>query len=66
MAAIEIRKERRMNIKDCKAMVTGGASGLGEACVRNLIKVGAKAAILDLDSARGEKLATELGGTPFL
>lgn len=55
-----------MNIKDCKAMVTGGASGLGEACVRNLIKVGAKAAILDLDSARGEKLATELGGTPFL
>jgi len=43
-------------------MVTGGASGLGEACVRNLIKVGAKAAILDLDSARGEKLAAELGG----
>ena len=59
----EIRKERRMNIKDCKAMVTGGASGLGEACIRNLIKVGAKAAILDLDSARGEKLATELGGS---
>ncbi len=51
-----------MNIKDCKAIVTGGASGLGEACIRNFIKAGAQAAILDLDSARGEKLAAELGG----
>jgi NAD(P)-dependent dehydrogenase (short-subunit alcohol dehydrogenase family) len=50
-----------MNIKDCKAIVTGGASGLGEACVRNLIKSGAQAAILDFDSARGKKLAAELG-----
>jgi len=51
-----------MNIQHCKAMVTGGASGLGEACIRNLIKGGAQAAILDLDSERGGKLATELGG----
>jgi NAD(P)-dependent dehydrogenase (short-subunit alcohol dehydrogenase family) len=51
-----------MNIKDCKAIVTGGASGLGEACVRNFIEAGAQVAILDRDSARGEKLAAELGG----
>jgi len=50
-----------MKIKDCKAIVTGGASGLGEACIRNLVKGGAKAVILDLDQARGEKLASELG-----
>ncbi len=50
-----------MNIKDCKALVTGGASGLGEACIRNLVKGGAKAVILDLDQARGEKLVSELG-----
>jgi NAD(P)-dependent dehydrogenase (short-subunit alcohol dehydrogenase family) len=52
-----------MNIKDCKALVTGGASGLGEACIRNLVKGGAKAVILDLDEARGAKLASELGNS---
>ena len=52
-----------MNVKDCLAVVTGGASGLGEACIRRLVKAGAKAAIFDLDQARGEKLAAELGGS---
>jgi NAD(P)-dependent dehydrogenase (short-subunit alcohol dehydrogenase family) len=50
-----------MDVKGCKAIVTGGASGLGEACVRNLVGLGGKAAIFDLDTARGEKLAAELG-----
>ena len=54
-----------MNIKDCKAIVTGGASGLGEACIRNLVKGGAKAVILDLDQTRGEILAAELGNNVF-
>ncbi len=52
-----------MNIQECKALVTGGASGLGEACIRKLVKVGSRAAILDLDSARGEKLAAESSGS---
>lgn len=52
-----------MNIKDCKALVTGGASGLGEACVRNLVKGRAKAVIMDLDETRGGKLAAELGNS---
>ncbi|MGZ3648041.1 MAG: 3-hydroxyacyl-CoA dehydrogenase [Syntrophales bacterium] len=50
-----------MDVKSCKAIVTGGASGLGEACVRNLVSLGGKAAILDFDGTKGEKLAAELG-----
>jgi 3-hydroxyacyl-CoA dehydrogenase / 3-hydroxy-2-methylbutyryl-CoA dehydrogenase len=51
-----------MNINNCVAIVTGGASGLGEATVRNLIKAGAKTAILDMDETRGQAIAAELGG----
>jgi len=51
-----------MNFKETIALVTGGASGLGEACVRSIISAGGKAAILDFAMERGEKLATELGG----
>lgn len=50
-----------MNIKDTVAVVTGGASGLGEACVRNLLKLGGKAAILDFAEEKGKELASELG-----
>ena len=50
-----------MRVRDCMAVVTGGASGLGEACVRELAGAGAKAAILDLDAEKGRKLAAELG-----
>lgn len=50
-----------MNIKDCKAVVTGGASGLGEATVRKIIKHGGQAAILDLSEERGFMLQQELG-----
>ena len=50
-----------MEIKGCIAVVTGGASGLGEASVRTLINEGAKAAILDFDEERGTQLAAELG-----
>jgi NAD(P)-dependent dehydrogenase (short-subunit alcohol dehydrogenase family) len=46
------------------AVVTGGASGLGEATARALASHGVKVAIFDLDRQRekGEKLAKELGG----
>ncbi|AQQ52082.1 3-hydroxyacyl-CoA dehydrogenase [Planococcus lenghuensis] len=46
---------------DIKAIVTGGASGLGEATVRQLIQSGGRAAILDLNEERGKQLADELG-----
>ena len=50
-----------MKVQDSVAMVTGGASGLGEACVRMLVAGGGKAAILDLQVERAEKLIAELG-----
>jgi len=50
-----------MKLKDCVAVVTGGASGLGEACVRNIVAGGGKAVILDLQEDRAEKLIAELG-----
>ena len=43
------------------AIVTGGASGIGAATVRRLVDEGARAAIGDLDGARAEALAKELG-----
>jgi len=42
-------------------IVTGGASGLGEATVRALHAAGAKVVIADLNAEQGEKLAAELG-----
>lgn len=50
-----------MIIKDSVALVTGGASGLGEACVRKLVANGAKVAMFDLQEDRGKKLEAELG-----
>lgn len=49
-----------MKLEGCVALVTGGASGLGEACIRHIIAGGGKAAILDIDTEKGEKLAREL------
>ncbi|MEO7564693.1 MAG: SDR family NAD(P)-dependent oxidoreductase [Sphingomicrobium sp.] len=51
-----------MDIKGIAAVVTGGASGLGEASARELAERGAKVAIFDRDSERGEKVAGEIGG----
>jgi len=50
-----------MQIKNCVFLVTGGASGLGEATVRMAIEQGGKAVIADLQSDAGEKLAKALG-----
>ena len=50
-----------MDIKGTVAVVTGGASGLGEACVRNLVNKGGKVSILDFAEDRGQKVASELG-----
>ena len=50
-----------METKYCVVAVTGGASGLGEATVRELVEHGAKVSILDFDGQKGGKLASELG-----
>jgi len=44
------------------AIVTGGASGLGEASARKLAAEGAKVAIFDMQGERGALLAQEIGG----
>jgi len=44
------------------AVVTGGASGLGEATVRALAAQGVKVAIFDMNEAKGEAVAKEVGG----
>lgn len=50
-----------MELDQVKAIVSGGASGLGEATVRHLLAAGGQAAIFDRDAPRGEALAAELG-----
>ncbi|MFA5321209.1 MAG: SDR family NAD(P)-dependent oxidoreductase [Smithella sp.] len=50
-----------MNHKDVVAAVTGGASGLGEASIMELVKKGAKVVIIDVDADKGEKLAATIG-----
>jgi NAD(P)-dependent dehydrogenase (short-subunit alcohol dehydrogenase family) len=44
------------------AVITGGASGLGEATARQLAAHGVKVAIFDMNEAKGEAVAKELGG----
>lgn len=44
------------------AVVTGGASGLGEATARMLAALGVKVALFDMNAARGEAIAAEIGG----
>ncbi len=51
-----------MNIQGQAALVTGGGSGLGEATARELARMGAKVAILDVNLANAQKVADEIGG----
>ena len=55
-------KGKEMNVEGQSAIVTGGASGLGEATARMLAENGAKVTILDLNQERGGKIAGEIGG----
>ncbi|MCM3741219.1 3-hydroxyacyl-CoA dehydrogenase [Oceanobacillus luteolus] len=50
-----------MNVKDVVAVVTGGASGLGEATIRKVIENGGKGVILDLQEERAETVVKDLG-----
>jgi NAD(P)-dependent dehydrogenase (short-subunit alcohol dehydrogenase family) len=52
-----------MNIDGCSAIVTGGASGLGNATAHALTDAGAHVIVLDLPTSEGEKAATALGPT---
>ena len=45
-------------LQDKVALVTGGAQGIGEACVRKLAAHGAKVVISDIQVDRGEVVAS--------
>lgn len=51
-----------MQLSTTAAVITGGASGLGEATARHFAAQGAQVTLLDRDSARGEAVAAEIGG----
>ena len=50
-----------MKLQECRAIVTGGASGLGEATIRNIIQNRGKAVIFDQSEENGARLQNELG-----
>ena len=52
----------RINLQGASAIVTGGASGIGEGSARQLAALGARIVIADLNEARGEAVAGEVGG----
>jgi NAD(P)-dependent dehydrogenase (short-subunit alcohol dehydrogenase family) len=52
-----------MKIDGQAALVTGGASGLGEATARELARLGAKVAVLDRNIDRARQVASEIGGS---
>jgi NAD(P)-dependent dehydrogenase (short-subunit alcohol dehydrogenase family) len=52
-----------MDLNGISAIVTGGASGLGEATARLLAGRGARVVIVDMNPDKGEAVAQEIGGT---
>ena len=54
-----------MRLDGCiSAVITGGASGLGEVTARRLAASGVRVALFDLNEAKGQAVAAELGLTP--
>ena len=51
-----------MEINGISAIVTGGASGLGEATARLLAERGAKVVVADMNAEKGEAVASDIGG----
>ena len=52
----------RLNLTGSSAIVTGGASGIGEAAARQLAALGARVVIADLQEDKGTAVANEIGG----
>src|SRR4051794_28873179 len=55
-------KNHQPDLSGRSALITGAATGIGEACARALAGAGAKVIIADRDSERADQVATDLGG----
>ncbi len=51
-----------MEVRDKVALITGGSNGIGEGVARHLAAGGAHVVLADIDDARGQEVADELGG----
>ena len=51
-----------MRIQDTKAIITGGASGLGQAVAEDIVGAGGRVTLLDVNAAAGNALVATLGG----
>ncbi|MEW9554424.1 SDR family NAD(P)-dependent oxidoreductase [Nonomuraea sp. NPDC050783] len=51
-----------MDVNGSSAIISGGASGLGEATARELARAGATVVVADLNEERGKSVADEIGG----
>jgi len=52
----------RLDLEGKSAVVTGGASGIGEASARQLAALGCRVVVADLNEERGTAVASEIGG----
>jgi NAD(P)-dependent dehydrogenase (short-subunit alcohol dehydrogenase family) len=55
-----------MDVKGKVAVVTGGASGLGEATARALAKAGARVAVVDRNKTLADQVARDIGGRAYI
>jgi 2-keto-3-deoxy-L-fuconate dehydrogenase len=62
----EVLTDKPFRLDNRHALVTGGASGIGEATVRELVRAGAFVYIADINIPAGEALAASLPSTEFL
>jgi NAD(P)-dependent dehydrogenase (short-subunit alcohol dehydrogenase family) len=52
----------RLDLRGASAIVTGGASGIGEASARQLAELGMRVVVADLQEERGSDIAKQIGG----
>lgn len=52
----------RMSLEGSSAIVTGAASGIGEASARQLAALGSRVVVADLNERSGARVASEIGG----